>query len=208
MTSTCLKFLTKLASDKFQKVILGSVYKNQYDFIKSRTIQDCLAWAFEYIYQCKASKQPVIILKLDFAHAANLCGSLWWKDVMKLSDNFRGIAKCTVSTGDSVLFWLDYWDDALVSVHFPRLYSYAKDQNISVQKVFETEDRITLFNIPLSAQAMEEFQMLQELIDDMHYQPKIDDCWSYIWGNGIYKSKKYYKLLFQQHQSPRVFEWL
>lgn len=41
-----LKFLTKLLANRLQKVILDVVHANQYGFIKGRTIQDCLAWAF------------------------------------------------------------------------------------------------------------------------------------------------------------------
>jgi hypothetical protein len=45
-----LKLITKLLADRLQQVILKLVHRNQYGFIRSRTIQDCLAWSYEYIH--------------------------------------------------------------------------------------------------------------------------------------------------------------
>lgn len=52
-----LKFITKLLVDRLQGVILKLVSENKYGFIKGQTIQDCLAWSFEYIHQMLAIKR-------------------------------------------------------------------------------------------------------------------------------------------------------
>lgn len=56
LLNCCLKLITKLLANRLQKVILTLVHRNQYGFLKNLSIQDYIAWAFEFIHQCHNSK--------------------------------------------------------------------------------------------------------------------------------------------------------
>jgi hypothetical protein len=52
LLNSSIKLIIKLLADRLQKVVTTMVHENQYGFIRTRAIQDCVAQAFEYLYLC------------------------------------------------------------------------------------------------------------------------------------------------------------
>jgi hypothetical protein len=53
LLNSSIKLLTKVLANRLQQVITQLVHRNQYGFFRNRSIEDWLAWAFEYLYLCK-----------------------------------------------------------------------------------------------------------------------------------------------------------
>ena len=96
------------------------------------------------------------------------------------------------------LFWSNVWNDKVLKLKYPRLFSFAMDVNLSVRDVMQTQDRTELFHLPLSQQAFEEFELLQVDLGNFVLEPRASDVWKTIWKDGTFSSNRYYKHCFKE----------
>lgn len=102
----CLKLITKKLANRSHKLILRVIHRNQYGFLKGRSIQDYLAWAFEYIHQCHASGRECFLLKLDFAKALDTIEHEPMIQIMRsmgFNDKWLSWIECIFSSGSSAV---------------------------------------------------------------------------------------------------------
>lgn len=119
-------------------------------------------------------------------HARVEKGSSWFRDIMKFSDHFRGIAAAKIGQGNTVMRWADVWNDNYLMNTLPRLYSFAKNKNISVAQQINNTSVHEHFHLPLSQKEFEELQSLNQIIYDLQQQEQCGDSWSYISGTSTY----------------------
>jgi hypothetical protein len=78
-------------------------------------------------------------------------GSFWWKDIFSLVGEYRSISRSKIGNGNSVLFWKDFWQEGtLLCDRYPRLFSFALDEYITVVALLSADDMTSQFYLPLS----------------------------------------------------------
>jgi hypothetical protein len=115
-------------------------------------------------------------------HASPEKGSFWFRDLMKFSDHFRGIAMATTGAGDTIMLWRDVWNGHHTMTELPRLYSYAKITKISVAQYLNNPDVHQNYHTPISLEASQELTTLNQIILEVQGNQQDRDRWTYIWG--------------------------
>ena len=157
-------------------------------------------------------------------HAQSARGSFWWKDIFQLINIYRSITCSTVMNGQNTLFWKDFWHDKeLLCDKFPRLYSFALNEDASVQELARSDDLLSRFALPLSPEAFAELGHVESIFADHPLDVEEPDFKVFPWGNSLYTSAKFYKFLFSSlpcddamraiwksklQPKLRVFAWL
>uniref|UniRef100_A0A0A9GSE9 Reverse transcriptase zinc-binding domain-containing protein n=1 Tax=Arundo donax TaxID=35708 RepID=A0A0A9GSE9_ARUDO len=115
-------------------------------------------------------------------HATQERGSFWWKEVLRFCDHYRGIVAPDAGDGTTILLWQDVWNGTYFRNELPRLYTFAKDQNISLSRFMQDSTVQANFHLPLSQIAMEEMQQLQVRISSVQAQQQRPNTWVFCWG--------------------------
>ena len=82
-----------------------------------------------------------------------------------------------------MLFWKDAWISDELAISHPRAFSFALQEDISVQSFLTADNLASLFHLPLSPQAMDEVRNLQEVTTHITMDNSVQsDDWDRIWG--------------------------
>jgi hypothetical protein len=66
-------------------------------------------------------------------------GSFWWRSVLILLDNYKGIAKVDSGSGDTILFWQDLWNGQVLKLTYPQLHSSTKTDKVTLQTILQLD---------------------------------------------------------------------
>jgi len=132
-------------------------------------------------------------------------GSFWWRDILKLIDKFKGMA--VLQDGTTCMLWEDQWHDQIAKLAYPHLHSFVKNTRQSISAAVTISPLSRLFHLPLSTEAFQEMQELQQQLDTINIMDT-PDIWTYIWGTGSYSSSKAYKHLIGHAHVHPAYKWI
>ena len=115
--------------------------------------------------------------------------SFWWRDVLKLLDSFKGMAMINIQDGRTCLFWEDLWNNRVPKLHFPELFSFAKNPKISLRFALDVDGPEQLLHLAISDIALQQLTTLAQELSSLQ-QSSESDIWSYIWGSPYFSSSK------------------
>jgi hypothetical protein len=76
-------------------------------------------------------------------------------------NTFKGAATAKLGSADTILFWDDMWNCHILKLSYPELHSFAIDGQISAKSMLRAENLHRMFDLPLSAQAFDQYCELE-----------------------------------------------
>jgi hypothetical protein len=126
-------------------------------------------------------------------------GSFWWKSLLSLVQDYKGLTAPTIGDGRTILFWEDMWNRGTPAHQYPELFFFACNSKLTVKEAIQKEQLIENFQLPLSVQAYEQFLDLDATWGQIMVA-NTNDAWKLIWGADNFSTKKTYRHLMGQAQ--------
>lgn len=106
------------------------------------------------------------------------------------------------------MFWGDDCAHGVLAPRFPRCYSFAKSERLSVKDVKDSENLLALSNLPLSAEAFHEFQEICDNIYSLDLVDSESDSLSCSNDVNSFSSKRFHGFCFKDLPPDRVLGWI
>jgi hypothetical protein len=134
-------------------------------------------------------------------------GSFWWKSMLKLLHNFKGLAHPTIGNGKSIFLGEDQWNQSIPRQQYPELFSFTKSTKLTIAEVKEQDHLFCIFQLPIYEPAYEQYLELQVAWEQI-VLGNVKDRWRYIWGSDSYSTQKAYRHLMGQTQVHSIYKRL
>jgi hypothetical protein len=87
---------------------------------------------------------------------------------------FKQLAQCDFQQGNSILLWQDAWSQQPLKDILPHVYSYCRNETISLKQALILPNIADMFQLPLSEEALAQFHLFQVLLLNLEPSQNVD----------------------------------
>jgi hypothetical protein len=93
----------------------------------------------------------------------------------------------------------------MLSISYSRLTSFALNSAASVKDILEANSLDSIFILPFSQEALQEFDQLQDSLPELELNENTPNQWKPAWGT-VYTAKKFYSRVYDLFQAHPIFK--
>jgi hypothetical protein len=130
-------------------------------------------------------------------HMHNLREARSGGEIFSFMGDYGSITRYLVGSGSKILFWKDFLiEGELLCDKFTRLFSFALNEDSSIEEMVNYNDLFSLFSLPLSVEVYDELQQVTQLLVYTTLENSAIDQTTFVWESMQYTLSKFYRFLF------------
>jgi hypothetical protein len=98
---------------------------------------------------------------------------------------YKGITTVQIKDGLTVSMWHDMWEGKVRMLEFPEFLSFSINSTITVSKAKSSEELHEIFQLPLSTEAFQQYNILISEIENLEITSQ-SDSWTYLGYRSIF----------------------